>query len=315
MSASHDDHDDHDDFGPPRVDEVADGIFAYIQPDGSWWVNNAGFIGGRHVTLAIDTCATERRTRALLESIRSITGRDPTTLVNTHHHGDHTNGNGLLKGTTIIGHPRCRAAMLESGILRPDGLWEPVGWGELELAPPFVTFDDRLDVWVDDLRVDLHHLGPAAHTTNDVVVFVPDRKVLFTGDLVFNGGTPFVLMGSVSGSLDVLDRLSAFDAAVVVPGHGAPCTMDQLAPVADYLRFVQRIAAEGRAAGLTELQAARECDVGPFAELTDPERIVGNLHRAYAELDGAAPGAPIDVVAALVEMVAYNGGAPLRCLA
>ncbi len=314
MSASHDDH-DHSDAGQPRVEEVADGIFAYVQPDGSWWVNNAGFVGGRRMTLVVDTCATERRTRALLETVRHVTGRPPTTVVNTHHHGDHTNGNGLLAGATIVGHTRCRQAMADTGILRPDGLWEPVAWGELELAPPFVTFDDRLDVWVDDTKVELHHLGPAAHTTNDVVAYVPDHKVLFTGDLVFNGGTPFVLMGSVTGSLAVLDRLAAFDADVVVPGHGAPCTLDQVEPVAEYLRFVRRVAEEGRAAGLAPLDAARACDLGPFAELTDRERIVGNLHRAYAELDGAEPGAPIDVVTALVDMVAYNGGAPLRCLA
>ncbi len=52
-----------------------------------------------------------------------------------------------------------------------------------------------------------------------------------------------------------------------------------------------------------------------YAELLDPERIVGNLHRAYAELDGAPLGAPIDVVAALTDMVTYNGGRPLSCLA
>ena len=306
---------DHTDVGPPRVDEVADGVFAYVQPDGSWWVNNCGFIGGRQTTLAIDTCATERRTRALLDTIHRVTGRAPATAVSTHHHGDHTNGNGLLHGATILGHTRCREAMLQTGIMRPDGLWEPVEWGELDVAPPFVTFEERLDVWVDDLKVELHHLGPAAHTTNDVVAFIPDRKVLFSGDLVFNGGTPFVLMGSVAGALDVLDRLARFDVEVIVPGHGPPCTPSQIAPVSEYLRFVQRVAEEGRAAGLTPLDAARQCDLGAFADLTDPERIVGNLHRGYAELDGTAPGAPIDVVAALVDMVAYNGGAPLRCLA
>ena len=68
----------------------------------------------------------------------------------------------------------------------------------------------------------------------------------------------------------------------------------------------------GRAAPLA---AARETDLGPYAELLDSERLVGNLHRAYAELEGAAPGAVIDLAAAFVDMVAYNGGRPLRCLA
>jgi len=66
---------------------------------------------------------------------------------------------------------------------------------------------------------------------------------------------------------------------------------------------------------LTPLETARQIDLGRFAELSDAERIVGNLHRAYAELDGAEPGARIDTSSALRDMVTYNGGQPLRCLA
>jgi len=72
---------------------------------------------------------------------------------------------------------------------------------------------------------------------------------------------------------------------------------------------------QAKPAGLTPLEAAQEAGPGPYADLLDSERLVGNLHRAYAELDGAAPGAPIDLFAALIDMVAYNGGKPLRCLA
>jgi cyclase len=81
------------------------------------------------------------------------------------------------------------------------------------------------------------------------------------------------------------------------------------------LRFVQDKASEGKAAGLSPLDLARHTDLGHFADWTDAERIVGNLHRAYAELDGAEPGAPIDTRAALTDMVLFNGGQPLRCLA
>ena len=63
------------------------------------------------------------------------------------------------------------------------------------------------------------------------------------------------------------------------------------------------------------LQAAREADLAEYAEWLDAERLVGNLHRAYAELDGQPLGAPIDIVSAFVDMITYNGGRPLRCLA
>jgi cyclase len=123
------------------------------------------------------------------------------------------------------------------------------------------------------------------------------------------------MAGSVAGSLRVLDELKTLGAQVIVPGHGDVCGPDVIDRVADYLHFLQKVAAEGHAAGLSPLDAARQSDLGAFAELSDPERIVGNLHRAYAELDGKEPGAPINAGAALGDMVAYNGGRPLRCLA
>jgi cyclase len=294
---------------------VADGVFAYVQPDGSWWINNTGFLVGADGVVSIDTCATERRTRDYLDAVAAVTPQPVRTLVNTHHHGDHTNGNCLLPAATIIGHERCRDGVLESPIGAVGALFDPVEWGELEVAAPFVTFDGRLDIHVDDLRVELHAIGTPAHTNGDIVAWLPAHSVLFAGDLVFNGGTPFVVMGSIAGSLLAVERVRAFGAETIVPGHGGVCGPEVLDGIAEYLRFVQDLAFGARAAGLTPLTAARDADLGPFAELLDAERLVGNLHRAYAELDGAAPGAPIDIRAALNDMIAFNGGRPLRCLA
>lgn len=307
-------HTESHEAAPARVEEVSAGVYAYIQPDGSWFLNNLGFLAGRDGVVSIDTTSTETRTRNYLAAIARVTTRPVRTLINTHHHGDHTHGNCLLPQATIIGHPLCREEMLRTPFPPASGIWTDVDWGTLQPAPPFVTFDDRLTVWVDDLRVELHYIGTPAHTTNDVVVWIPDRSVVFTGDLVFVGGTPFVPMGSVSGSLGALDRIRSLGAQTLVPGHGPVSGPDVLDGVAEYLHFVQETAAIGKAAGLTPLELARSTDLGAFSELTDSERIVGNLYRAYAELDGAAPGEPIDMRAALRDMVAFNGG-PLRCLA
>lgn len=312
--STHHSHDD-DHLPPAQVVEVADGLFAYVQPDGSWWINNTGFLVGSTGVVAIDTCSTERRTRGLLDAITAVSDRPIRTLVNTHHHGDHTNGNCLLPEATVIGHRRCREGVLATRIGGLEAIFGEIEWGELEPSAPFVTFDERLDVHVDDLRVELHHVGSPAHTTGDVVAWVPERSVLYAGDLVFDGGTPFVLMGSVAGSLAALERLRALGAETIVPGHGGVCGPDAIDAVVGYLTFVRDLAADAHAAGSSPLDAARQADLGAYAQLLDAERIVGNLHRAYAELDGAAPGAPIDVVAAFGDMVAYNGGQPLRCLA
>jgi cyclase len=298
----------------PRVEEVADGVFAYIQPDGSWWINNTGFVVGGSRVFAIDACSTERRTRALVSAIGRVTPAPVRTLLNTHHHGDHTFGNGWFPEATIIGHEETRRLAIGQRP-PPDGVvFEPVEWGELPPAPPFLTYRDGVDVWVDDRRVEVRHVGTAAHTTNDSIAWLPDDGVLFAGDLVFDGGTPFLLAGSVAGALEVLDRLRALAPRVVVPGHGAVCGPEVLDRTAGYLRFVQRTAEQAHAAGLSPLAAARETDLGEYAEWLDAERIVGNLHRALLEVDGGERGAPLDQLAALGDMVTFHGG-PLRCYA
>ena len=112
----------------------------------------------------------------------------------------------------------------------------------------------------------------------------------------------------------MLDDLETLGAETIVPGHGPVCGPEVIDDVSLYLRFVQSVAADARAAGITPLEAARSIDLGPYADLLDAERIVGNLHRAYAEDAGAVPGAPLDERAALADMVTYNGG-PLTCYA
>jgi cyclase len=120
-----------------------------------------------------------------------------------------------------------------------------------------------------------------------------------------------LLSGSVTGYLQALERIEDFGAQVLVPGHGEPCDVRVLDPLRRYATFVLAAAEQGHAAGLSPLQTARELDLGEFAHLLDAERIVLNLHRAYAEITGA----DVDIPSAFADTVAYHGGRPLRCIA
>lgn len=291
-----------------RLQEVADGIYAYIQPDGTWWINNTGFFVGSRGVISVDACSTEARTRAYLATIASVTDQPVRTLLNTHHHGDHTFGNYLFSGATIVAHDRARAGMLAYGEPRSAPVFTEIEWGGVELALPFLTYETEVAVYVDDLRCEVRHVGTPAHTTNDSIVWVPEHALLFSGDLVFNGGTPFSLMGSIAGTVEALELIKQLPATTIVPGHGEVCGPEVIDTMLGYMRFVQSAAADAHGAGLTPLEAARDLDLGSYADLLDAERIVGNLHRAYAELDGVERGATIDQPAALADMVAYNGG-------
>jgi cyclase len=299
------------DFG--QLVEVSEGVFAYIQRDGSWWINNTGFLVGLTGVVSIDACSTEARTNAYLKAIGTVSDLPVRTLINTHHHGDHTFGNYLFATATIVAQERARAALQAWGLPRSAPYWTEVEWGEIELAPPFLTFEESVTVHVDELRCEVRHLGHPAHTDNDSIVWLPERKVLFSGDLLFKGGTPFVFQGSIAGAIETLEGLEALGAETIVPGHGSVCGPEVFGEIHSYLRFVQDVAARGVAAGVSPLQAALDTDLGEFSDLLDSERIVGNLYRAYSEERGEPWGTPLDASAALADMVTYNGGEPLTC--
>ncbi|MFE3197339.1 MBL fold metallo-hydrolase [Embleya sp. NPDC055664] len=305
---------DHGRMDPPRVQEVADGAYAYIQPDGTWWINNTGFLVGPEGVVAIDGCATEARTRTFQETIAKHTDAPVRTLINTHHHGDHTNGNYLFETATIVAHEKTRTEILNLGIMEVESIWPGVGWGGVRAVPPFLTFTEGVTVYAGELRAQVRHFG-AAHTSNDSVVWLEEQSVLYTGDLIFNGGTPFLLMGSPAGYLEVLEKVKELGATTLVPGHGEVCGPDQIDYAIGYTEFVLETARKGLDAGLDPLSVARETDLGEYAALSDSERIVGNLHRAYAELGGVERAGAIDIYAALGDMVTFNGGKPLSCYA
>jgi len=155
---------DHPELGPAELIEVADRVFAYIQPDGSWFINNTGFVVGSRTVISVDACSTEQRTRSFQQSIASVSPNPVTVLINTHHHGDHTNGNFIFENATILAHENCRTEMIKTGILGNTGIWEPVDWGELVVSPPTLTFTQGVKLWSDDLPLEINYVGQAAHT-------------------------------------------------------------------------------------------------------------------------------------------------------
>ncbi|MFE6780324.1 MBL fold metallo-hydrolase [Streptomyces sp. NPDC057702] len=294
---------------------MADGTYAYVQPEGGWCVNNAGvLVGGGRLAL-IDTVATERRARALRAAAASLSDLPPHLVINTHFHGDHTFGNGVVAGgdALIVAHEQTRVEMAGAG-LGLAGLWPDVEWGAIEVTLPHLTYRDRLTLHLGERRVELIHPGPA-HTTNDTVVWLPEERVLFAGDVLLPGCTPFVLMGSVAGSLRAIDHLRSLGPRTVVGGHGPVSGPGVLDETEEYFRWLLSVAQQGRDAGLTPLELAREAGPGPYEGWLDPERVVGNLHRAYSELRGEPEGARLDVIAVFAELVEFNGGRLPACYA
>ncbi len=306
----------------PRRLEVSSGVHAYVQPDGSWWVSNAAFVATQEAVVLVDTCATEARTKALRAALHEVTGgREPDLIVLTHEHGDHAYGTSLFPGTPVLSSDACRTA-LRSAIDPHDlpPLWQPMpDWGGVRVRTPDVTVGAGTTVWAGDLAIELHPVPGRAHTTGDLVAWLPEQRVLCCGDLVFNGGTPLAAFGSVPGMLRALGWLEGFGAKVVIPGHGPVTDASVLASQRSYFEWVWEAAADGHRRGVPPLEFARQLDLqaSGFAGLHDSHRIVMNLHRAYADLDAPAgidSAGNLDPAVVAGDAVALEGG-PLPCVA
>jgi glyoxylase-like metal-dependent hydrolase (beta-lactamase superfamily II) len=292
--------------------ELGDGLFAFLQPDGGWGLSNAGLVVADDTSLLIDTLYDLRLTREMLDAMRPLTDPRPIRQVlNTHGNGDHCYGNQLVpESAQIVASegavqdmkevPPSLLASLSDADLDDDlrafvrHAFAPFRFDDIELRLPTRTFSGSLTLDVGGRRVELLELGPA-HTRGDVIAHVPDARAVFTGDILFVGGTPIMWAGPVSNWVAACEHIERLDVDTIVPGHGPVTSKDGARQVRRYLEYVRDQATERQRAGMPAAEAALDIELGEFADWGDPERIVVNVESIYSELDPAyeLPPAPV----------------------
>ncbi len=285
--------------------EVADDVFAYLQPDGGWGWSNAGLVAGENGSLLVDTLFDLALTAEMLESMSAVTSTSPiTTLVNTHANGDHCFGNQLVVGAEVIASDASAAEMADLPPTRLAAMmaadfgettntylresFGPFDFSGIETPRPSRTFSGHLTIEAGGRTAELIEVGPA-HTAGDVLVHLPGDGVIFTGDILFINGTPIVWNGPIQNWLDACQRIIDLDCSVIVPGHGPLTDAAGARAVADYLGYVRAEATARFEAGMAADDAARDIELGPYADWLDWERIVINVDAVYREIDPSRP--------------------------
>lgn len=293
--------------------DLGNAVYAYLQPDGSWGWSNAGLIVDGDQSLLVDTLFDLALTQRMLDEMRRATpaARSIDVVVNTHANGDHCWGNQLVAGARIIA---SRAAAAEMPELPPQILAQLMrqapAMGQLgayltrifgafafdgiTLTPPTETFDAQLDLQVGDRVVSLIEVGPA-HTRGDVLVHVPADRVLFTGDILFQGSHPIIWAGPVAQWIAALDRILTMDVDVVVPGHGPLTDLAGVRRMRDYFVHLRDQTRQRFDAGMSLDEAVRDIELDEFADWLDAERLYINVAAIYREL--GASDVPADPVA------------------
>ena len=290
-----------------ELQELAEGVWAYLQPTGTWGYSNAGLVTGQGTSLLVDTLFDLRLTREMLDAMRPITATRPIdTLINTHANGDHCFGNELVSDraeiyATVAAAEEMREVSAQDlhAFKHSDDeevrAFAEYAFGDFELEevsgrPPDRTFTETLAISVGGREVDITDLGPA-HTHSDSVIFVADARVVFTGDLVFVDGTPISWAGPIDNWLAACDRICALDVDIVVPGHGGLTDKLGVRAMHEYFSYVKAEAAARHADGMDSIEAAFDIDLGPYGDWPDSERIVVTVDTLYREFEPGRPSA------------------------
>ena len=247
-----------------KFEEVADGVYfvTYTVP---MFNSNSMVVINESDVLVVDSHITPTTARQLIESIRKVTDKPITTVVNTHFHFDHAHGNQVFGPIQIVGHEHTRMRMAgtpheeptfagymagqRNGLERLEAaladaeVEDEEGRAEIEAriaslrgqiaandevvpTPPNTTFNERITLIRGDREIQVIFCG-RAHTGGDVVIYLPADKIAFTGDMML-GGPSFLGDGHVDEWPETLENLKALDIELILPGHGPGITDLQL---------------------------------------------------------------------------------------
>lgn len=281
--------------------ELGDGCHAYLQPDGGWGWSNAGLVVGDGASLLVDTLFDLKITQRMLDAMSALTQMAPIeSVVNTHANGDHCYGNQLVRDREIIASAATAHEMSEVPPAMLAALNQAPGeigdlfrhfFGEFEfegIEPvlPTTTFSGRYDFTVGGKAISLVEVGPA-HTSGDTLVFVPDAKTVYTGDILFIGGTPVVWAGPLDNWIAACDLICDADVNHIVPGHGPLTDKDGVRSIREYLAFVRDEATERFEGGMDAWDAARDIALNGFAKWGEFGRLAVNVDTVYRSLSSS----------------------------
>lgn len=223
---------------------IADNVYSYVDvkqsgPQNSFGAN-AGIVIGRDGIVVIDTLISSKEANKFIQDIRAVSDKPIRYVVNTHHHLDHTFGNSDFQklGAVIIAHMNDRNNAVrhsETALKNRQsyGLSEQDMEGTTIVYPSLV-FSDRMEIDLGDQRIQLVYTKPS-HTDGSILVYLPDKKVLFAGDILFTNYHPFIADGDIKSWTKVLDRIMTMDVDTIIPGHGPISTKKDIQDMKKYL--------------------------------------------------------------------------------
>ncbi|MGD8815069.1 MAG: MBL fold metallo-hydrolase [Anaerolineales bacterium] len=247
------------------MQEVAPGVVVFVHSEGR---SNCGMVFTTDGVVLVDTTARPVDIQAYL-TLAGISPRDVCLILITHSHSDHTSGIPLFD-CPVLAHKLTRQRIAKRGTERS------------KKQIPTEVFENRKDMIFGGVRLEVIHAG--GHTPGSSVVWLPEPRVLFVGDLIFEGRYPFLATANVPQLMETLRWIPSFGARVIVPGHGVLCGDEEVIRQLEYIESTWARTAEHIALGHSLEEVLNDPDFPCCAELGF-ERLHGwNIKVIYQQL-------------------------------
>lgn len=259
-------------FAAEKLTRVTDNVYAYVDTKNSSKDNslgaNAGIIIGKDGIVVVDTLISAKAAKRFIRDIRAVSRKPIKYVVNTHYHLDHAFGNSefVKLGAVIIAQENDKKAMENSGeeTLKNIGIYglTPEDMQGTALAYPVLTYGDKMEIDLGGQKIELIH-ARYSHTAGDTLVYLPDKKLLFAGDVLFTGYHPFLGEGNIEEWAKELDDIKLMDVEQIIPGHGPLSGKKDLDDMKAYILMFDQKAKElaSRSNDAKEIAAAIQKDL------------------------------------------------------
>jgi glyoxylase-like metal-dependent hydrolase (beta-lactamase superfamily II) len=211
---------------PVRLEKLSDNLYQALDGRGA----QGGVYIGNDAVMLIDSKMDSASVMQELEAVRGLTDKPIRYVAHTHADGDHVRGNRFQPaGVAFMSHENCRKEMLLPG---RDGKPSEFATPGMLRCLPSITFSERMDIYFGAKKIELWYFG-VGHTTGDAVIYFPDEKTAFIGDLIFLTRVPLIHAykgGNSFEEVKALERmLKALDAVRFCSGHSDPVDRDGVA--------------------------------------------------------------------------------------
>lgn len=280
-----------------KVQKINDRVYALIGPMGlpskqnqGYMVNSTVIIGDKGVVL-IDSGSTDEVGKHLAKAIAKITPKPVTHIINTHFHGDHTMGNIAFPNSEIISSEKCRTQLQGEAAEWMQLLFEFTGMHFPNTKPVLATTtykeNTRVEVTLHGVRIVLW--TPAgSHTDGDMLVYLPEDKVLVGGDVIVNETIPVFRNAHVKAWVGTLEEANKLDIKSIVPGHGPLMSKPALAKLHKMMAALYAGVEAGYKKGLSDSDIRKALDLKDWKRLSSFDNFMGaNINKTYLEVEAA----------------------------